>query len=160
MHAASRYGACPKLDAIVLLVQKEVAQRLAAEPGTHPYGALSVLVQFWCSVEIISVVSRRVFLPRPKVDSAIVRLRPRGSPAVPVSDEQFFFKVVRAAFGQRRKTLLNALQSLPGVRLGRTQLEQAILDAGINPQQRGETLSIQQFANLADSIAKRTAQNE
>jgi 16S rRNA (adenine1518-N6/adenine1519-N6)-dimethyltransferase len=77
-----------------------------------------------------------------------------------VSDEQFFFKVVRAAFGQRRKTLLNALQSLPGVRLGRTQLEQAILDAGINPQQRGETLSIQQFANLADSIAKRTAQNE
>ncbi|MGC8834739.1 MAG: ribosomal RNA small subunit methyltransferase A, partial [Armatimonadota bacterium] len=148
------------LESIVLLVQKEVAQRLAAEPGSTTYGALSVLVQFWCSVEIISIVSRRVFLPRPKVDSAVVRLRPRSSPAAAVTDERFFFSVVRAAFGQRRKTLLNALQSLFGGRLERPLLEQAIFEIGIDPQQRGETLSVQQFANLANSLAKKMAQGE
>ena len=103
----------PVLSVIVLLVQKEVAQRLSAGAGTDNYGALSVFAQFHAEVSTVGIVSRRVFLPQPDVDSAIVRLSPYSQPPVTVSSEDAFFKVVRAAFGQRRKSLVNALSGDP-----------------------------------------------
>lgn len=134
---------------IVLLVQKEVAQRLGAAPGTPDYGALSVFAQFHAQVETIGIVSRRVFLPAPDVDSAIVRLTPYKSSPVPVADEAQFFAVVRAAFGQRRKALVGALSGDPALGWSRERAAVALATAGIDPQRRGETLSLEEFACLA-----------
>jgi len=134
---------------IVLLVQKEVAQRLAAAPATPDYGALSVFAQFHARVETVGIVSRRVFLPAPDVDSAIVRLTPHAAPPVAVSDEFHFFAVVRAAFGQRRKALAGALSGDPALGWTRERAQIALAAAAIDPQRRGETLSLAEFAALA-----------
>jgi 16S rRNA (adenine1518-N6/adenine1519-N6)-dimethyltransferase len=138
-----------RLRCLVLLVQKEVAERLAAAPGTPDYGALSVFAQFHASVEIIGIVSRRVFLPAPDVDSAIIRLSPRASRSVPDCDESRFFAVVRAAFGQRRKSLLNALSGDPALGWSRDQAAAALSRAEIDPLRRGESLGLEEFARLA-----------
>ncbi len=135
---------------IVLLVQKEFAQRLAAAPATPDYGALSVFAQFHAQVEIVGVVSRRVFFPSPDVDSAIVRLTPQAAPIV-VPDEALFFAIVRASFGQRRKSLLNALSGDPALGWTREQSAAALQSANIDPQRRGETLSLAEFACLAST---------
>jgi 16S rRNA (adenine1518-N6/adenine1519-N6)-dimethyltransferase len=137
-----------RLSHLVLLVQKEVAQRLAAAPGTSDYGSLSVFTQFHAAVEVVGIVSRRVFLPAPDVDSAIVRLTPHASPT-PLADEGRFFAVVRASFGQRRKSLLNALCGDPALGWTREQAAAALERAGIDPQRRGESLSLEEFARLA-----------
>ena len=134
---------------IVLLVQKEVAARLGAKPGTPDYGALTVFAQFHTQVETVGIVSRRVFFPPPEVDSAIVRLTPHAAPPAPVADEARFFAVVRAAFGQRRKALLNALSGDPALGWSRDQAAQALAAAAIDPNRRGETLSLEEFARLA-----------
>lgn len=134
---------------IVLLVQKEVAQRLSAPPASPDYGALSVFAQFHARVETVGIVSRRVFLPAPDVDSAIVRLTPHAAPLVDVLDEAQFFAVVRAAFGQRRKALPNALSGDPALGWTRERANNALASAGIDPQRRGETLSLSEFAALA-----------
>lgn len=134
---------------IVLLVQKEVAQRLAARPATPDYGALSVFAQYHASVETIGIVSRRVFFPAPDVDSAIVRLTPHAAPPVNVTDEAHFFAVVRAAFGQRRKALPGALSGDPALGWTRERAQSALAAAAIDPQRRGETLSLAEFAALA-----------
>ena len=134
---------------IVLLVQKEVAARLAAKAGTPDYGALSVFAQFHALVETVGIVSRRVFYPPPDVDSAIVRLTPYASPPVAVSDETLFFAIVRAAFGQRRKALLNALSGDPALGWTREQASAALAAAAIDPGRRGETLTLAEFARLA-----------
>lgn len=134
---------------IVLLVQKEVAQRLSAPPGSPDYGALSVFAQFHARVETVGIVSRRVFLPAPDVDSAIVRLTPHLLSPVDVADEAQFFAVVRAAFGQRRKALPNALSGNPALGWTRERAGDALASAGIDPQRRGETLSLAEFAALA-----------
>lgn len=136
---------------IVLLVQKEVAQRLAAAPATSDYGALSVFAQFHAHVETIGIVSRRVFLPAPDVDSAIVRLTPYRTSPVPVNDEAHFFAVVRAAFGQRRKALTGALSGDPALGWTRERAQTALAAAAIDPQRRGETLSLGEFAALASA---------
>lgn len=138
-----------RLNVIVLLVQKEVAQRLAAAPATPDYGALSVFAQFHARVETVGTVSRRVFLPAPDVDSAIVRLTPYAEPPVSLTDEARFFAVVRAAFGQRRKALLGALSGDPALGWTREQAAQALASANIDPMRRGETLSLEEFARLA-----------
>lgn len=138
-----------KIERIVLMVQKEVAERLAASPGGRDYGSMSVFVQYHCEVETIARVSRNVFLPPPDVESAIVRLTPRKNPPVEVQDEEKFFKVVRAAFGKRRKTLLN---SLSGLSLTREQIKSALEAAGIDPARRAETLSLIEFARIAETI--------
>lgn len=140
-------------DTIVVLVQKEVAQRLRARPGTPDYGSLSVFAQFHAEVEIVGVVPRGVFYPPPKVDSAIVRLTPRTAPPVPVADPRLFEQVVRAAFGQRRKTLSNALAGLPGH--GREDVLAALEAAGIEPSRRGETLDMAAFAAIANALSAR-----
>lgn len=134
---------------IVLLVQKEVAQRLSAPPGSPDYGALSVFAQFHARVQTVGIVSRRVFLPAPDVDSAIVRLTPHPLPPVDVADPAQFFAVVRAAFGQRRKALPNALSGDPALGWTRERANDALALAGIDPQRRGETLSLAEFAALA-----------
>ena len=138
-----------RFEVVVLLVQKEVAQRLAAAPATSDYGALSVFAQFHAKVEIVGIVSRRVFLPAPDVDSAIVRLTPYSVPPVSVTDETQFFKVVRAAFGQRRKALTGALSGDPTLGWSRERAVEALEASGIDPGRRGETLSLEEFARLA-----------
>lgn len=138
-----------RLSRLVLLVQKEVAQRLSAAPGTPDYGSLSVFAQFHAAVETVGIVPRRVFLPAPDVDSAIVRLLPYSTPPVPVADETQFFAVVRAAFGQRRKSLLNALSGDPALGWSREQAAAALEKAQIDPQRRGESLGLEEFARLA-----------
>ncbi len=134
---------------IVLLVQKEVAARLGAKPGTPDYSSLGVFSQFHAQVETVGIVSRRVFFPPPDVDSAIVRLTPHAAPPVAVPDEARLFAVVRAAFGQRRKALLNALSGDPALGWDREQAAAALAAAAIDPGRRGETLSLEEFARLA-----------
>jgi 16S rRNA (adenine1518-N6/adenine1519-N6)-dimethyltransferase len=140
------------LERIVLMVQKEVADRLAAAPGTEAYGSLSVFAQWRATVETVSRVSRHVFRPAPNVDSAIVRLRIREAPPVPVANEARFFDVVHAAFQKRRKTLLNALSTFPALGLTKEEAAAALGRAGIDPMRRGETLSIAEFAAVAGAV--------
>ena len=134
---------------IVLLVQKEVAARLGAKADTPDYGSLSVFVQYHAQVETVGIVSRRVFFPPPDVDSAIVRLTPHDTPPVAVPDEAQLFAVVRAAFGQRRKALLNALSGDPALGWSREQAAAALANAQIDGGRRGETLTLAEFARLA-----------
>jgi 16S rRNA (adenine1518-N6/adenine1519-N6)-dimethyltransferase len=132
---------------IVLLVQQEFAARLIAHPGTRDYGSLSVCVQYHTQVEYIGRVSPHIFWPRPEVSSAIVRLTPVMPGRVSVPQETLFFQLVRAAFSQRRKTLLNTLSS--GMNLNRQVVEEILRRAGIDADRRGETLSLEEFARLA-----------
>ena len=133
---------------IVLLVQKEVAARLGGKPATPDYSALSVFTQYHAQVETVGIVSRRVFFPPPDVDSAIVRLTPHAAPPVSVPEEALYFAVVRAAFGQRRKALLNALSGDPALGWSREQASAALAAANIDPNRRGETLTLAEFARL------------
>lgn len=135
---------------IVVMVQKEVAERISAEPGTKDYGALSVLCRYFTRPELICVVPAELFVPKPKVDSAVLRLRVLDKPSVSVSDEKLFFRTVKAAFSQRRKTLLNCLSA--NFPYGRTALSDALDSAGIDPRRRGETLSPEEFAALSERL--------
>ncbi|MBF0444575.1 MAG: ribosomal RNA small subunit methyltransferase A [Magnetococcales bacterium] len=129
---------------MTLMFQKEVAQRIAAQPGSKAYGTLSVQCAMWTTVEKIIDVPPESFIPKPKVDSMVIRLTIRDKPSAELHDPIFFTQVVRAAFGQRRKTLNNALKTLnpsPNVWLQK---------AGIDPKRRGETLSVLEFAHLAN----------
>lgn len=140
-----------QLARMVLMVQREVADRLQARPGTDDYGALSVYVQYHCEMNSVLSVSRNVFYPVPEVDSELIRLVPRPSPPVAVQDEGLFFDIVRSAFGKRRKTLLNALSSSAGLAWNRDRAERALTAAGINAGRRGETLSMEEFARIANA---------
>lgn len=131
---------------IVTMVQREVAERMIALPGGRDYGALSVAVQYYTEPRLAIEVSPRCFLPPPAVESAVMDCVVRKTPPVAVEDEKHFFRVVRAAFGQRRKTIGNALKSLG---LPRDILQGALSKAGIDPLRRGETLSLSEFAALA-----------
>lgn len=142
----------PPFTRLVMMVQWEVAERLRAAPGEAAYSAVSVLAAYYADVTVVQRVRPESFWPRPKVDSAIVLLVPRARSATMPDPEQFF-PVVRAAFGRRRKTLRNALTGDPHLRLTREQAEQALAAAGIDPQRRGETLSLEAFAALAAAVA-------
>ena len=134
------------IDVLVTMVQKEVAQRMVASPGTKDYGALSVAVQYYTKAEIMFVVKPNSFIPAPSVDSAVIRCTVRDTPPVQV-DEKTFFKVVKAAFAQRRKTLLNTLK-ITGVPV--ETLKIILEKAGIDGTRRGETLSLDEFAALSN----------
>lgn len=138
---------------LVFMVQREVADRLGAAPGTKDYGSLSVFAQTFTTVERVAKVPRGAFLPPPTVESAVVRLTVRPQPLVPDALRETFFRVVRAAFGQRRKTLENALAG--GGILGgeRARIADALARAGIPPGRRGETLGIDEFRRLAEAIS-------
>lgn len=141
------------LRGLVVMMQKEVADRISAKPGTKAYGSLSIAVQYYMQAEIAMIVPKTVFMPQPNVDSAVLRLIRHDAPPVQVKDEDFFFKVTKAAFAQRRKTLLNNLQSqLPNGKANKEAILVALDSAGIEPTRRGETLSIEEFGKLADQL--------
>ncbi len=138
---------------ITVMVQREVALRLAARPGTGDYGALSVYTQYHTWPEILFDVPPDCFLPAPKVTSSVIRCRTRETPAVsPACGEEFFFQTVKAAFALRRKTLCNSLCTAFGSRLGKEGVAEAVAACGLSPTVRGETLGMEEFATLADSL--------
>ncbi|MBD2848322.1 16S rRNA (adenine(1518)-N(6)/adenine(1519)-N(6))-dimethyltransferase RsmA [Paenibacillus sp. IB182496] len=139
------------LQHIVVMIQKEVAQRMTASPGSKAYGSLSVAVQYYTEARLVCTVPHTVFIPQPNVDSAVIKLTVRPEPPVAVTDEGFFFRVVQASFAQRRKTLLNNLLSFAG-KDRREALIQLLDAVAIEPSRRAETLSLAEFARLADAI--------
>lgn len=140
------------ISSITIMVQKEVAERIAAPPGSRTYGALSVAVQYFCDVEYVVDVPKEVFIPVPKVDSAVLHLRLRSEPPVDLFSEKLFFDCVKKSFGQRRKTLHNALTGVCG--LDKQQTGELLLACGIDPARRAETLSLSEFAALANRLAQ------
>lgn len=138
------------ISSIVVMIQKEVAERISAKPGGKEYGSLSVASQYYAEPEYCMTVPKNVFMPKPNVDSAVIRLKIREKPPVEVMDEGIFFAVIRAAFGQRRKTLYNNLRSTfanPEI-----NWQELLHEAGIDPNRRGETLSIEEFAELSNRV--------
>ncbi|MGG4142008.1 16S rRNA (adenine(1518)-N(6)/adenine(1519)-N(6))-dimethyltransferase RsmA [Paenibacillus algorifonticola] len=136
------------LENIVVMIQKEVAQRMAAKPGGKEYGSLSVAVQYYCEPKLVCTVPHTVFIPQPNVDSAVIKLALRDKPAVDVPDEAHFFRVVQASFAQRRKTLYNNLTALVG-KEQREALTTLLQGLAIDPARRGETLSLEEFAKIS-----------
>ena len=145
------HAARGSIDVMALMLQREVAERLAAPPGGKVYGALSVLTQAGCDVELALRVPPDAFRPPPQVDSAVVRLTPLAESRVPAELEARFREVVRAAFGRRRKTLPNALNEGLGIPLG--QAREATTRSGVDPGRRAETLSIEEFVGLTARLS-------
>ena len=139
-------------SSITVMIQKEVAERMAAKPGNKDYGALSVAVQFYTQPKIIGKVPSSVFMPPPKVDSIVINLKKRSSPAVDVADTARFFQVVKAVFAQRRKTLLNTLNAANIARLDKEELSKLLRSLNIDPQRRGETLTLEELAAISNNI--------
>ena len=149
----------PKWDAMVFMVQKEVAQRMAATPGTKDYSSLSVAVKYYSDPKIAFTVSRNCFIPKPDVDSAVVKLVKRELPWAGEIDKSFFFKVVRASFGQRRKTLLNSLGGQPWLTGGKDTVRTALLKLNIKESVRAEELSVEDFARLCKALENISPEN-
>lgn len=140
-------------DSITIMMQKEVADRIKAGPGTKSYGALSAAVQYYCTVDTIAVVPKEVFFPVPKVDSAVLRLNIRKDKPVSLYDEELFFRCIKAGFGQRRKTLSNSLSQLGD--FTKEQIRACLEAVGIDEKRRAETLSLEEFAAIANDLYKR-----
>ena len=140
------------IDSITVMVQREVAQRICAAPATPEYGAFSVFVQYYAETEFLFVVPPESFMPRPKVHSAVITISPKKKRPLDGEAERMFFRVTRASFAQRRKTLLNALSAAFGDKLKKDEISEAIRSSGIDPQARGETLSVERFCDLACQI--------
>ena len=137
----------------VVMMQREVADRISAQPNSKSYGSLSIAVQYYMTAKVAFIVPRGVFVPAPNVDSAILKMTRRDKPAVEVEDESFFFKVSKVSFTHRRKTLWNNLTSYFGkTDEVKTKLEAALSNAELSPSVRGEALALQEFARLADSL--------
>ena len=137
----------------VVMMQKEVADRISAQPNTKAYGSLSIAVQYYMTAKVAFIVPRTVFVPAPNVDSAILKMVRRPEPAVAVEDEKFFFKVSKASFTHRRKTLWNNLTGYFGKSEEvKDKLTKALDQAGLSPSVRGEALSLAEFASLADAL--------
>ncbi len=137
---------------IVVMIQKEVADRIAAKPSAKDYGALTVAVNFYSVPQIIVNVPPSSFIPQPKVSSSVIKLQMRDKPPVDVKDKKMFFKVVKASFGQRRKTLLNALSNSPSFAMGKDEISKMLESISIDGRRRGETLNMDEFANIANNI--------
>ncbi|MEG0596858.1 MAG: 16S rRNA (adenine(1518)-N(6)/adenine(1519)-N(6))-dimethyltransferase RsmA [Oscillospiraceae bacterium] len=144
-----------QFQTITVMIQREVARRICAAPGTGDYGAFSLFCQYHAACELLFEVPPECFMPAPKVTSAVLRLTTRMEKPPEVTDEKLFFKVVRASFAQRRKTLLNGLTTGFGDRIPKEELRKIIVDCGFSEDIRGERLGIPQFAALADAIALR-----
>jgi 16S rRNA (adenine1518-N6/adenine1519-N6)-dimethyltransferase len=136
-------------ESITIMMQKEVADRIKASPGGRTYGALSVAVQYYCTVETVEEVPKENFMPAPKVDSTVLRLDLREEPAVAPKDEKMFFRCVRAGFSMRRKTLLN---SLTATGYSKDSIRTALEAAGVDARRRAETLSLEEFSAVADAF--------
>lgn len=140
------------LKSVTVMVQKEVADRMLVGPGTKDYGALSLAVQYYAKPEIIAKVPAVCFMPRPNVDSAVVRLTRYEQPPVHVRDEAYLFAIIRASFNQRRKTLVNGLVNAGNIGVGRGQVEKALNDMQLPAMVRGEALTLEQFAGLSNRL--------
>ncbi|WP_317853871.1 16S rRNA (adenine(1518)-N(6)/adenine(1519)-N(6))-dimethyltransferase RsmA [Chakrabartyella piscis] len=140
------------VDTITVMVQKEVAERMQAQPKNKEYGALSVAVQYYCDANLDMIVPPACFMPRPKIDSAVITLKVLPERKVQTKDEKLFFHLVKCAFGQRRKTLLNGLFNLGEFGLSKDELTAVIESLGWDSRVRGETLGLQEFAQLTDAM--------
>lgn len=140
-------------ETVTVMIQREVARRICAGPGSADYGAFGIFVQWHAAPELLFDVPPSCFVPQPKVTSSVIRLTRREKPPAEVMDEALFFRVVRAAFNQRRKTLVNALSpQLPGLEKG--QIEEILVSLGFDPRVRGEVLDIAGFASISDKITE------
>lgn len=140
------------IDSITVMVQKEVAARMQAAPGSKDYGALSLAVQYYARPYIAANVPPNCFMPRPNVGSAVIRLTKHSENPVQVMDETFLFQLIRASFNQRRKTLVNGLSNAQELSLDKNRIINALKACGLSPSVRGETLTLEQFAKLADTL--------
>ncbi|KOF57174.1 MULTISPECIES: 16S rRNA (adenine(1518)-N(6)/adenine(1519)-N(6))-dimethyltransferase RsmA [Clostridium] len=136
---------------LIIMIQKEVAERINSKPNCKEYGALTILVQYYCNTSIVRNVKPSSFVPEPKIDSTVIKLEKLSEPRVKVRDEKIFFRVVRDSFNMRRKTLWNALKTF---KISSDDMKTIFELAGIDPKRRGETLSIEEFGHLADEIYK------
>ncbi len=144
-------GGAP-LESITVMVQKEVAERMQAGPGTKDYGALSLAVQYYSRPEVVANVPPNCFIPRPNVGSAVIRLTRYGTPPVQAADPGKLFAVIRASFNQRRKTLANSLANAPGLPASRERVTRILEEMGLPAMIRGEALTLEQFAELSDRL--------
>lgn len=142
------------LESITIMVQKEVAERMQVGPGTKDYGALSLAVQYYAMPEIVMTVPANCFMPRPNIDSAVIKLSRHEKPPVQVKDEKLMFEIIRAAFNQRRKTLVNSLNNADGLKISKENVLAALEVMGLPVTIRGEALTLAQFAQLADFVKK------
>ena len=142
------------IDSITIMVQKEVADRMQTGPGSKDYGALSLAVQFYATAKVILNVSATCFMPRPNVDSAVIKLTRHKELTVNVADEKLMFKIIRASFNQRRKTLVNGLKNSPELSFSKEQIVKAIEKIGKPETIRGEALTLEEFAELANAFTE------
>lgn len=142
-----------KISKIVVMVQKEVAQRLNSKAGTKEYGAITLAVQYRADTNIAMIVPNTVFMPKPKVDSAVIEFNILSKPRIEVIDENMLFAVIKASFGQRRKTIINGLSN--SLNMPKELINESLVCAGINPGIRGEKLTLLEFGKIADEIIKR-----
>lgn len=142
------------IDSITIMVQKEVADRMQTGPGSKDYGALSLAVQYYATAKVILNVSATCFMPRPNVDSAVIKLTRHKEPTVNVADEKLMFKIIRASFNQRRKTLVNGLKNSPELSFSKEQIVKAIEEIGKPETIRGEALTLEEFAELANAFTE------
>ncbi|WP_371296619.1 16S rRNA (adenine(1518)-N(6)/adenine(1519)-N(6))-dimethyltransferase RsmA [Ruminococcus sp.] len=140
------------LKSITVMVQKEVADRMQVGPGTKDYGALSLAVQYYAKPYIVANVPPNCFMPRPKVGSAVIRLERYEEPPVQVADEKLMFRIIRASFNQRRKTLVNGLKNSPEIQFSKEEIEAAIETLGKGASVRGEALTLEEFARLSNIL--------
>ena len=141
------------LKSITVMVQKEVADRMQVGPGTKDYGALSLAVQYYAKPYIVANVPPNCFMPRPKVGSAVIRLERYEEPPVQVADEKLMFRIIRASFNQRRKTLVNGLKNSPEIQFSKEEIEAAIETLGKGASVRGEALTLEEFARLSNILS-------
>ena len=142
------------VESITVMVQKEVADRMQADPGNKNYGALSLAVQYYAEPYIVANVPPNCFIPRPNVGSAVIRLTRHAKPPVEVKDKDLMFRLIRASFNQRRKTLQNGISNAQDLSFSKEEIAAAIESLGLSPSVRGETLTLAQFAALSDVLGK------
>lgn len=143
------------IKSITVMVQKEVADRMQVGPGTKDYGALSLAVQYYAKPYIVANVPPNCFMPRPKVGSAVIRLERYEEPQVQVNDEKLMFKIIRASFNQRRKTLANGLKNSAELNFSKEMIEEAIAELGKGASVRGEALTLEEFARLSNILSEK-----
>lgn len=143
------------LSMVVVMVQEEVAQRMQAKPGSKEYGALSLAVQYYAEPYLAAHVPKNCFIPRPNVGSAVIRLTRREKPPVRTANEKLMFSLIRASFGQRRKTLVNSLSGSSQLSFSKEEVTEALHDIGLDEKVRGEALDLEAFARLADRLNKK-----
>ena len=144
------------LQSITIMVQKEVAERMQAGPGSKDYGALSLAVQFYSKAEIVANVPPNCFIPRPNVGSAVIRLTRHSEPTVQVDNETLMFSIIRASFNQRRKMLTNGIANAAGLSFGKEDVRDALLEMGVSENVRGEALTLEQFAQLSNLLGTKS----